>query len=248
MIDRKYNWPGIDPKNFAFGLKDKLGGMESAKSALTMDRDGEGNYPTTRIVPITAEAYREVTLDPLGRAKNNMQGRIPVPPDHAYGIKCIGSDTTVGDCLRGWYTEEEQKAEPDLGKCIKVGRRNVLEQGRSYGVPSIRSDITKPDRRSCADTQNYGDEAGASALLHPQRFELMGVPDEDFLLRRDKEEMKSILECADIHTQHFDMLFDTAVQLFDDGKELVSLDAYLYVTSNLINDQVAKRENEIPPN
>ena len=44
------------------------------------------------------------------------------------------------------------------------------------------------------------------------------------------------------------MLFDTAVQLFDDGKELVSLDAYLYVTSNLINDQVAKRENEIPPN
>merc|ERR1712100_983441 len=99
-----------------------------------------------------------------------------------------------------------------------------------------------------ADTQNYGDEAGASALLHPQRFELMGVPDEDFLLRRDKEEMKSILECADIHTQHFDMLFDTAVQLFDDGKELVSLDAYLYVTSNLINDQVAKRENEIPPN
>ena len=85
-----------------------------------MDRDGEGNYPTTRIVPITAEAYREVTLDPLGRAKNNMQGRIPVPPDHAYGIKCIGSDTTVGDCLRGWYSEEEQKAEPDLGKCIKA--------------------------------------------------------------------------------------------------------------------------------
>ena len=105
-------------------------------------------------------------------------GRLQVPPDHAYGIKCIGSDTTVlagfpvcklpqtspnffqelpsiklsickicqklpnlalvrelaafdgarvtlpgrkvGDCLRGWYTEEEQKAEPDLGKCIKA--------------------------------------------------------------------------------------------------------------------------------
>jgi len=74
----------------------------------------------------------------------------------------------------------------------------------------------------------------------------MGVPDEDFLLRRDKEEMQSILECAGIATPHFDMLFETAVQLFDDGKELVSLDAYLYVTSNLINDQVAKRENEIP--
>jgi hypothetical protein len=252
MIDRKYNWPKdeagqpIDPKNFAFGLKDKLHSSETAKAALSMDRDGDGNYPHTRIVPLTAEAYREVALDPLGRAKNNMQGKQPLKPDHAYGIKCIGSDTTVGDCLRGWYSEPEQMPEFDLGKCQKVGRRNVPDGDRAFGVPSIRADITKPERRSCADTQNYGDEAGASALLHPQRFELMGVPDEDFLLRRDKDEMKSILDAAGIPTPHFDMLFETAVQLFDDGKSLVSLDAYLYVTSNLINDQVAKRELKIP--
>ena len=67
-------------------------------------------------------ALREANIAPhRGKEGWGMSaGRLQVPPDHAYGIKCIGSDTTVGDCLRGWYSEEEQKAEPDLGKCIKV--------------------------------------------------------------------------------------------------------------------------------
>jgi hypothetical protein len=253
MINRQYDWPKdpktgtpIDPKNFAFGLKDPVGSADTAKSALTMDRAGDGSYPSTRIVPLTAEAYREVACDPLGRAKNGMQGSQPLKPDHAYGIKCVGSDTTVGDILRGWYTREEQMPEFDLGKCQKVGRRNVPpESNRAFGVPSIRTDKAKPARRSLADTFNYGDEAGASALLHPQRFELMGVPDEEFLLRRGREELQSILDCAGIKTPHFDMIFKTACELFDDQKELVSLDAYLYVHSELVNKQVAERESEI---
>jgi hypothetical protein len=253
MIKRGYDWPAdpksgqqLDPKNFAFGLKDPLGSADTAKSALTMDRNGDMTYPATRIVPLTAEAYREVAQDPLGRAKNDMQGPQPLPPDHAYGIKCVGSDTTVGDCLRGWYTREEQMAEFDLGKCQKVGRRNVPpENNRAFGVPSIRVDKGKPARRSLADTFNYGDEAGASALLHPQRFELMGVPDEEFLLRRDREELKSILDCAGIEAPHYEAIFPAAAQLFEDGQELVSLDAYLYVHAELVNKQVAEREAAI---
>lgn len=175
-----------------------------------------------------------------------MQGSQPLAPYHAYWIKCVGSDTTVGDCLRGWYSREEQMAEFDLGKCQKVGRRNVPPEGnRAFGVPSIRVDRTKPGKRSLADTSNYVDEAGASALLHPQRFELMGVPDEEFLLRRGSDELQSILESAKIETPHFDMIFKTACQLFDDQQELVSLDAYLYVHSELVNKHVADRENAI---
>jgi hypothetical protein len=253
MIDRKYRWPAdpkngeqLDPANFAFGLKDPLGSADTAKSALTMDRNADDTYPATRIVPLTAEAYREVACDPLGRAKNDMQGTQPLPPDHAYGIKCVGSDTTVGDILRGWYTREEQMAEYDLGRSMKVGRRNVPPPGnRAFGVPSVRTDKPKPKTRSCADTSNYGDEAGASALLHPQRFELMGVPDEEFLLRRDREELQSILTCAGIAIPHFDTIFDTACQLFEDGDKVVSLDAYLYVHSELVNEDVAEKEGAI---
>jgi len=264
MVERDYNWPldptsehgaKVDPKTFAFGVRDQaIGGtQDGVKSALYMDRDATLNYPKTRIVPLTAETYREVNCDPLGRAKNNMQGvqkcnytaSGKLPPNHAYGIKCIGSDSTVGDCLRGWYDESEQNADYDLGKSQKVGRRNDCETGRAYGTPSIRADIAKPATRSCADMQNYGDEAGASALLHPQRFELMGVPDEEFILRRDKEEIKSILECANIETTHFEVLFNTALQLFEDGKPLVSLDAYLFCCSNMINKHVAGVEGAL---
>merc|ERR1719152_277071 len=173
-----------------------------------MDREPGPNtldYPQTRIVPLTAETYRQVNNDPLGRARNNMQGAPPLPPGHAYGIKCIGSDSTVGDCLRGWYPLKEQLPDADLGKSNYVGKRNVDDTGRSFGVPSICADIPAPDRakRSVADAQNYGDEAGAAALLHPQRFELMGIPDEDFLLRRPKEELESILQCAEVDTSRF---------------------------------------------
>merc|ERR1719230_1964445 len=88
----------------------------------------------------------------------------------------------------------EQAPDKDLGICLTTGRRNVYHE-RSFGVPSVRSDIPAPaqERRSVADTLNYGDEVGAAALLHPQRFELQGVPDKEFLLRRSKEELQGIV-------------------------------------------------------
>merc|ERR1719181_2218229 len=200
----------------------------------------------TRVVPLTAETYRQVNNDPIGRARNNMQGQPPLPPGHAYGIKCIGSDSTVGDCLRGWYSKDEQLPDKDLGKSVVVGRRNQCQTGRNYGVPSIRDDIGAPRVRSVADAQNYGDEAGAAALLHPQRFELMGIPDEEFLLRRPKEELLSILECAEVPTKDFDFVYDGARQLFDDGEGTVSLDAYLYIQSELIDSGVSQAYDALP--
>merc|ERR1719387_2203154 len=148
MVDRKYHWP-IDRGEFAFGVTDK-NACDSVKAALAMDRTPTLDYPQTRIVPLTAETYRQVNNDPIGRARNNMQGAPPLPPGHAYGIKCIGSDSTVGDCLRGWYPLKEQLPDPDLGKSIPV---------------------------------------------------------EEFLLRRPKEELESILQCAEVDTSKFGEIY-----------------------------------------
>ncbi|XP_013406172.1 EF-hand domain-containing family member B-like [Lingula anatina] len=63
---------------------------------------------------------------------------------------------------------------------------------RSYGVPTIRSDIPVPRIRRIDDTKNYGDESDAYGLLNPSIYSVQGVHEKDFLLPRPKEEIKEI--------------------------------------------------------
>merc|ERR1712072_552734 len=166
-------------------------------------------------------------------------------PGHAFGIASAGSDVTAGQCVRGWYSLNEQLPDGDLGRCVKPGRRNLTSETRAFGTPSVRNDIPapNPETRSVADTQNYGDEVGASALLNPQRFELQGVPDKDFLIRRQKDELQSILEnCGyKLEQDQFDGLWTAAVKLFEDDLELASLDAFLFIYSDAIDEEVRNR-------
>lgn len=78
-------------------------------------------------------------------------------------------------------------------------------------------------------------------MLHPQRFELMGVPDEAFLERRSRADLKEIIECSGCPMQNFDEVFDAVAQLINDDQGTVSLDAYLYVTQQLINADVKQQ-------
>merc|ERR1712124_17600 len=135
----------------------------------------------------------------------------------------------------------------DLGKCLVEGKRNLVhDEERAFGVPSVRNDLAEVGKaplvhkRSVADTMNYGDEVGAAALLRPQRFELQGVPDTEFLHRRPKEDLKGIVNGAGYKFEdaHFDGIFTTAAGLFEDNLNLVSLDAFMYVYSGWINDHV----------
>ena len=112
----------------------------------------------------------------------------------------------------------------------------------------MRVDIPAPDpsKRSVADEQNYGDEVGAAAVLNPQRFEMLGVPDKEFLLRREKEECADVLKGAGYEPILFaDGLFDElwakAVKLFDDELELASLDSILYVYGAHLEGTIAKK-------
>lgn len=66
------------------------------------------------------------------------------------------------------------------------------QDGRSFGVPSIRSDVPKPRVRSVADHQNYGDDSTAAELLYPSRFSSLDIYDADFLGHRDVGELRDI--------------------------------------------------------
>jgi hypothetical protein len=102
--------------------------------------------------------------DMLGRTKNLGQGSGARPFDMVYGKpsgapRKGGKPTlTAQEVLRGKYPEHALEPDIDLGKSITPGFRNVSLEDRTYGCPSIRTDLPAHARarRSLADSQNYG--------------------------------------------------------------------------------------------
>lgn len=66
---------------------------------------------------------------------------------------------------------------------------------RTYGVPTIRTDLRAPRIKRVCDTKNYGDESDAYGLVNPSIFSRRGVQEKDFLLPRTKEEVSCCLSC-----------------------------------------------------
>lgn len=63
--------------------------------------------------------------------------------------------------------------------------------GRTYGIPSVRTDLPLPKPRRVSDKTNYGDSSTAFALLHPSVYSLNGVHEEHFKCPRSKAEVRS---------------------------------------------------------
>mmetsp|Transcript_46370 Transcript_46370/g.110422 ORF Transcript_46370/g.110422 Transcript_46370/m.110422 type:complete len:498 (+) Transcript_46370:146-1639(+) len=249
QFKRNYLWPGeTQGEHFRFGLDQgstKEG--EGVRMVMNMNVEDDNTFKRTRLVQKVAEDFRHVERPKVAEQRHAKQGPSgpPVPLGHAFGIKSGKSDYTAESCIRGFYSLPEQLPDPDLGKSLKIGRRNFTSSDRAFGIPSIRTDVPAPDplRRSLANMHSYGDEPGAPALLNPQRFETKGVPDQEFLLRRPKSELMKLLQACGEHFSDHDVnaIFDQAAALFDDGRPLVSLDAFLYVYSNEIDERVKQR-------
>ena len=67
--------------------------------------------------------------------------------------------------------EKELQPDFDLGRSKKLNCTNQVrkpeDSNRSFGVPTIRTDIPFKSKRSVADFGNYGDEPEAVDLLFP---------------------------------------------------------------------------------
>lgn len=247
-VQRKYNWPmETEDPFFRFGVGAMHGKPDGSnmKLALNVMAEDDGQYKSTKMVQKVCEDYRNTVHPKFAVKTHYMQGDIEkkMDPDWAYGVKSITSDCTARSCILGYYALDEQLPDQDLGRCTKEGRRNVTTQPRAFGLPSVRTDLeAPPGRRSVADLTNYGDECGAAALLNPQRFDNKGVPDREFLLRRKKDELRALVEAGGPSMAEAAMDFDNihaqAQDLFDDGLELVSLDAFLYIYTGRIDQRV----------
>jgi len=242
---RDYVYPqAVHQPNFRFGggKADAVSGA-GAKLALNMAAADDGSVARTRLAQKAAEDYRHVKHPKPFQKMHYMQGPggPPVAQDHVFGAKSGEDTTSVEVCIKGCYSLQEQLPDQDLGRCTKLGRRNVTTETRAFGVPSVRADIPGPSSkgRSLADAVNYGDECGAAALLGPQRFDERGVPDSEFLVRRPKEDIASLVQ--GLPEIDLEELWPKCLDLFDDDLELVSLDALLHVHSLKVGEEIAQR-------
>ncbi|CAE8612967.1 unnamed protein product, partial [Polarella glacialis] len=169
-IERDYTWPEeAKEKTFRFGKAD-AGGQAiegaGAKSVLNWDVNDDGDYKKTKLVQKSLEDYRSVQHPRLFEKVHCKQGATgpPCGPDKRFGIGSAISDYTAASCIKGYYSFEEQLPDQDLGRCCKVGRRNVTSETRAFGTPSVRTDIPAPPpgKRSCADNMSYGDDCSAA--------------------------------------------------------------------------------------
>ncbi|MEQ2185548.1 hypothetical protein GOODEAATRI_019355, partial [Goodea atripinnis] len=67
-----------------------------------------------------------------------------------------------------------------------------INDARTYGIPSKRSDLPAPRIKRISDRTNYGDLSTAADLLHPSVHALRGVHEEHFFCPRTKKEIEEI--------------------------------------------------------
>jgi hypothetical protein len=125
---RSYAWGDIEPETQAFGLGEHVlpGG---ASRAIHAERTEEF-FPKTVIVKKTVEDQRSVAYDPLGQVKNLGQGAHPVAKDAVFGARSLKdrNEWNAAKCLVGEPTERELMPDNDLGRCTKVGARNMVRR------------------------------------------------------------------------------------------------------------------------
>ncbi|XP_026173079.1 EF-hand domain-containing family member B isoform X2 [Mastacembelus armatus] len=102
-----------------------------------------------------------------------------------------------GSSLKTIRTLRRPRAVPDhfitSSSVIGAVSDGVLTSNiRTYGVPSVRSDLPAPRLKRVSDTTNYGDTSTAADLLHPSVHALQGVHEEHFFCSRTKKEITEI--------------------------------------------------------
>ena len=151
---RDYDWK-FDPQGHSFGYAEKRV-LNGAAMALHSERIDE-SYPKTVIVLKTVEDNKAVCSDLLGISKNLGQGQTDRGKDFIHGIKNIqGKDPwNAARCIHGEPEGREVEPDKDLGRSIKPNCRNVVRKEedrlRSFGVPTVRTDIPDKKFRSVAD-------------------------------------------------------------------------------------------------
>lgn len=93
-------------------------------------------------------------------------------------------------CITGEASDKQLAPDSDLGRSNKINCSNNVRRpedvNRSFGCPTIRTDVPFKVWRSVADYTNYGDEPEAVDLMYPATATEMGITEADFQQLRDR--------------------------------------------------------------
>ncbi|KAG1688725.1 hypothetical protein DVH05_003162 [Phytophthora capsici] len=211
--NRNYRWEAakIDPAKHRFGVK-PVGGDGKEVAEILNPEMNESIQPPA-IAPDHLEDRRTL-YDHLGKPRHLGAAETDnLPSDHVFGVVTQNSDS-AWLCIQGEYSTEEQQPDPDLGRPVNHGWRNATADSRLFGIPTIRSDIPAPARRSIADGQNYGDDANAQALLYPQEFASSGVTNAEFAEPRDEKYLRELFHKIGhgVQDEDFKLIWKQATQ------------------------------------
>lgn len=176
----------------------------------------------------TVTDFQNFTHDHLGKVRKTGAGLHNLSADYTYGASTMKDPGAWGtkECIEGNATVEEQMPDPDLGRTLQPGWRNITNENRAFGVPNVRTDIPLPKLRGCADNANYGDECDAKELLYPSDHAWKGVQPDDFFQPRSLDEIMSIMECSgfDLTAEQGKEVYQNASSFHPAG--LVSLESF----------------------
>lgn len=220
---RNYDWATtqVDPNTHRFGATEKEDLREGVRKALQPALDETQQQPATITTKLHAD-YKAAAVDRLGVVKQLGTGERDLAPDHTFGVPSLRNgvrEPGVEELMKLSLSEEQQQPDADLGKSLREGYRNIAPEGRVFGVPSIRTDMSLPAKRSVTCTRNYGNEPDARQLLRPPLSVERGVHEAHYIQLRTKEEVQDIVQDAEINLtpDQFDAIFDMAMQA--DGEE-----------------------------
>jgi hypothetical protein len=194
--NRNYAWNKTavqDPTIFAFGTS--APNPEANGVGMCLNNDLDPSVPKTRIAHARVEKHKAMK-DMLGRCRNLGSSR-PPPKTHVFGVTGGVDAWGSKQCIEGDYSVEEQMPDPDLGCATQPGWRNSTIEGRSFGVPTIRTDILPPyggRGRSIADNSNYGDDTSAAFLVNPDQYADCGLDDTEFAQAQSKSNIRSVFD------------------------------------------------------
>lgn len=128
--------------------------MSSAGSRYVPFSHSRG-IPKTDIIQKNLEDFRDFNHDHLAKVKNLGQTEQLHDRNLIFGKNPKKADIwNVAQCIRGEATFKEAYEEPTLGATKRFGFRNVTkrgDEGRIFGVPSVRFDVSKPSNPSVAN-------------------------------------------------------------------------------------------------